>query len=99
MTRHCSAWCSSASTPASNGSSRWARGPCERETGNPLTCGTRFDTRDLTEALVRAAGPDVRIGEPLTELPGDTPVVLATGGFQADRELVARSRDAATPPT
>ncbi len=31
----------------------------------------------------------MRLGEPLRELPGDgTPVILATGGFQADRDLV-----------
>src|SRR2546423_1270493 len=32
-----------------------------RETGNPLTVGWRFDTRGLTDALVRAAG-DVDLG-------------------------------------
>ena len=32
----------------------------------------------------------MRLGEPLRELPDGVPVVLATGGFQADRELVAR---------
>jgi hypothetical protein len=47
----------------------------------------RFDTHSLTEALVRAAGPP-RLGEPLRELPSGVPVVLATGGFAADRELV-----------
>jgi succinate dehydrogenase/fumarate reductase flavoprotein subunit len=57
----------------------------ERETGNPLTVGRRFDPRGLTEAL---AGGDVRLSEPLRELP-DAPVVLATGGFAANRELVA----------
>jgi succinate dehydrogenase/fumarate reductase flavoprotein subunit len=60
----------------------------EPETGNPRTTGMRFDTRSLTDALVRAAGGDIRFGEPLRELPGDTPVVLATGGFAADRGLV-----------
>jgi succinate dehydrogenase/fumarate reductase flavoprotein subunit len=65
----------------------------ERDTGNPLTTGTRFDTRGLTRALARDAG--VRLGEPLRELPGDgTPVILATGGFQADRDLV---REHVTP--
>jgi succinate dehydrogenase/fumarate reductase flavoprotein subunit len=64
--------------------------PRERETGNPLTHGTRFDTRELTETLLRAAGDGVRLGEPLAELPAGLPVVLATGGFQADRELVAQ---------
>jgi fumarate reductase flavoprotein subunit len=62
----------------------------ERATGNPLTTGVRFDTRPLTEALVAAADVEIRFGEPLTDAPGDVPVVLATGGFQADRELVAR---------
>jgi fumarate reductase flavoprotein subunit len=62
----------------------------ERGTGNPQTTGARFDTRVLTEALLAAAGGEVRLREPLHELPGDTPVVLATGGFQADRELVRR---------
>src|SRR6185312_1056727 len=56
----------------------------ERDTGNPLTSGLRFDTR----ALVRALAADVRLGEPLVELPDGVPVVLATGGFQGDGELV-----------
>jgi succinate dehydrogenase/fumarate reductase flavoprotein subunit len=59
----------------------------ERETGNPLTAGVRFDPAGLTEALVRAAG-DVRLGEPA---PTDgEPLLLATGGFQGDPELVSR---------
>jgi fumarate reductase flavoprotein subunit len=61
----------------------------ERATGNPLTTGLRFETRGLTEALARPAG-EIRLGEPLRELPRDVPVVLATGGFQGDRELVRR---------
>jgi succinate dehydrogenase/fumarate reductase flavoprotein subunit len=61
----------------------------ERGTGNPITTGTRFEVRGLTDALVRRAG-EIRIGEPLRSLPRDTPVVLATGGFQADEELVRR---------
>src|SRR5215218_10782142 len=36
----------------------------ERETGNPLTTGIRFETAGLTEALLRAAGP-VRFGHGL----------------------------------
>jgi hypothetical protein len=64
--------------------------PTERETGNPLTTGARFDPRALTDALLAAAGGRVRLGEPLEALPGEAPVVLATGGFQADRELVRR---------
>jgi succinate dehydrogenase/fumarate reductase flavoprotein subunit len=47
----------------------------------------RFDTRSLTSALARAAGP-IRLDDPLIELPDTGPIVLATGGFQADRELV-----------
>ncbi|MBD0330179.1 MAG: FAD-binding protein [Thermoleophilia bacterium] len=51
----------------------------ERETGNRLTAGRRFDPRALTQALVRAAGP-LRLGTPLG--PGAVPpLVLATGGF------------------
>ena len=53
------------------------------ETGNPRTSGKRFDPRGLTETLVRAAG-DVRVGESAAE-----PTILATGGFQANAQLVA----------
>jgi fumarate reductase flavoprotein subunit len=61
----------------------------ERETGNPLTTGVRFDPAGLVEALAGQAG-EVRLGEALTELPDGAPVVVATGGFQGDRELVCR---------
>lgn len=61
----------------------------ERGTGNPRTRGVRFDPPGLTAALAAAAGGDVQLGSPLGELP-DGPVVLATGGFPADRELVRR---------
>ena len=44
-----------------------------RETGNPLTTGVRFDMAGLTDALARRAG-DVRLGEPLRELPDGVPV-------------------------
>jgi succinate dehydrogenase/fumarate reductase flavoprotein subunit len=60
-----------------------------RDTGNPDTTGIRFDPAGLTDALVRAAG-EVRLGEPLTSLPAHRPVILATGGFQGNRELVRR---------
>jgi FAD binding domain-containing protein len=53
----------------------------ERQTGNPLTTGRRFDPRALTDVLVQAAG-DVRLRTPLAESV-DLPVVLATGGFAA----------------
>ncbi|MGH3032813.1 MAG: FAD-binding protein [Gaiellaceae bacterium] len=64
-----------------------------RETGNPLTSGLRFDPRGLTDTLVRRVG-EIRLEEPLAKLPAGVPVVLATGGFQGDRELV---RERITP--
>ncbi|MDX6506641.1 MAG: hypothetical protein QOG06_1285 [Gaiellaceae bacterium] len=70
----------------------------ERETGNPLTTGVRFDTAGLTEALTRAAG-DVRFEQPVTvtvTVTGD-PLVLAAGGFQGDPELVERYVKPAAP--
>ena len=57
------------------------------ETGNPRTIGKRFDPRGLTEVLARAAG-DIRLETPFPET--GEPLVLATGGFQADDELVGR---------
>ncbi len=65
----------------------------ERDTGNPLTTGTRFDPPGLTDALVEAAG-GVRFGEPLLEPAPEIPLVLATGGFGASRELL---REHVTP--
>jgi succinate dehydrogenase/fumarate reductase flavoprotein subunit len=61
----------------------------ERETGNPDTLGIRFDTRGLTDALAARAG-EIRFGEPLQSLGDGPPVVLATGGFQGNVELVRR---------
>ncbi len=61
----------------------------ERSTGNPATVGARFSTRSLIEAMTRVVG-DVRLSAPLRELPDTMPVVLATGGFQADRALVRK---------
>jgi fumarate reductase flavoprotein subunit len=66
----------------------------ERETGNPLTKGVRFDPAGLTEALVRAAG-EVRFEQPVTV--SGSPLVLATGGFQRSRELVGRYVKPAAP--
>ena len=60
-----------------------------RSTGNPRTVGLRFDTRSLTEVLA-AHGGELRLGDPLREVPDAAPVVLATGGFQANRDLVRR---------
>jgi fumarate reductase flavoprotein subunit len=56
-------------------------------TGNPHTTGVHFDTRSLSEELAVRAG-HVRLGTPLRVLPDAAPTVLATGGFQSDRELV-----------
>jgi succinate dehydrogenase/fumarate reductase flavoprotein subunit len=58
-----------------------------RDTGNPLTRGVRFDPEGLTDALVEAAG-GVKVAERLRETPEDVPLVLATGGFAADRGLL-----------
>jgi succinate dehydrogenase/fumarate reductase flavoprotein subunit len=74
----------------------------QRETGNPLTTGRRFDPDGLTGALVEAAGgvavsgasAGVRLGERLREPPGEVPLILATGGFGASRELL---REYVTP--
>lgn len=66
-----------------------------RETGNPLTAGRRFEPRGLMEALVRAAG-EVRLRTPLGERV-EGPLVLATGGFQGDPELVERFVAPAAP--
>jgi len=51
----------------------------ERDTGNPLTVGRRFEPRALAERLVHAAG-DVRLGIALPD-GVEKPLVLATGGF------------------
>jgi len=59
------------------------------DTGNPLTTGVRLDVDRLSSVLAKQAG-DVRFREPLTALPEGVPVVLATGGFHAGRELVRR---------
>ena len=59
-----------------------------RGTGNPRTTGVRFDTESLAAAMIEAAGGRVRLGEPVREIPDGCPVVLATGGFPADRDLL-----------
>jgi succinate dehydrogenase/fumarate reductase flavoprotein subunit len=57
------------------------------ETGNPRTIGKRFDPKGLTDVLTRAAG-EVRLETPFPET--NEPLVLATGGFQGDPDLVRR---------
>jgi len=58
-----------------------------RETERPFTTGRRFDPRGLTDVLVRAAG-DVRLQRSLVAV--EEPTILATGGFQGNRQLVER---------
>jgi fumarate reductase flavoprotein subunit len=60
-----------------------------RETGNPLTTGVRLDPEGLVGALTPAS-LDLRLDAPLREPSAGAPLVLATGGFAADRELVRR---------
>ena len=69
--------------------------PAARETGNPLTTGARFDTRALTAALARAAGGEVRLGEPLRELPGDA--AGRAGDAAASRPTATLVREHVTP--
>jgi len=64
----------------------------EQSTGNPRTTGVRLDAAATVEALARRV--DVRLETPLQELSDTVPVVLATGGFQANRDLV---REHVTP--
>jgi succinate dehydrogenase/fumarate reductase flavoprotein subunit len=74
-----------------DGAVEWLRGlgavMTGESTGNPLTVGKRFDVRELCMALLRT-GPSLRVASPLEALPEGVPVVLATGGFQADVALV-----------
>ena len=65
----------------------------ERDTGNPLATGTRFEPAGLTDALVEAAG-GVRLGEALREPPADVPADPRHGSFGASRELL---REHVTP--
>jgi fumarate reductase flavoprotein subunit len=59
----------------------------ERDTGNPLTTGTRFDPDGLTHALVGGIG-QIHTEDPLGEAPETIPLILATGGFAASRDLL-----------
>ena len=68
----------------------------ERDTGNPVTSGARFEPHGLTRALGEAAGGLARNGspggveldDPLGDAPGGVPLILATGGFGASRDLL-----------
>jgi succinate dehydrogenase/fumarate reductase flavoprotein subunit len=61
-----------------------------RDTGNPLTVGVRFDPAGLTAALVSALPEgSLRLGAGLPPDPAER-TVLATGGFAASADLVAR---------
>ena len=60
-------------------------------TGNPLTSGVRFDPRGLTETLLGRLAPGTLVNAPAPLAAShELPTVLATGGFAASRELVAR---------
>jgi len=67
-------------------------------TGNPRTTGARFDPRGLTDALHARLPADAvaMTRAPLVNSP-DAPTVLATGGFAASDELVARYVAPAAP--
>jgi succinate dehydrogenase/fumarate reductase flavoprotein subunit len=67
------------------------------ETGNPLTTGVRFDPAGLVDALVAALPVgSIHLGSAFHAEPGDA-TVLATGGFAASPELVARHVRPAAP--
>jgi len=59
----------------------------DRKSRNPRTSGMRFDPYSLTLALARRSGR-LRLKQPLRELPARASVILATGGFAANRDLV-----------
>jgi len=60
--------------------------PVWAETGNPRTTGQRFDPRSLTAALVERVGEI----ELQSDVLGNEPTILCTGGFAASSELVTR---------
>jgi hypothetical protein len=62
------------------------------ETGNELTTGKRFDPPALTRVLLAALPPNTVVLGTKAPLGAEQrePVVLATGGFAASPELVAR---------
>ena len=83
----------------------------QRDTGNPVTTGTRFDPEGMTAALVEAIGGlangesagagsgagstaaaarggGLVLDDPLGDAPGSVPLILATGGFAASRDLL-----------
>lgn len=63
------------------------------ETGNRRTVGKRFDPAGLRDVLAARLAPGRVLTDapaPLEEPPSAGAVILATGGFAASRELVAR---------
>jgi succinate dehydrogenase/fumarate reductase flavoprotein subunit len=70
-----------------------------QETGNPQTVGKRFDPRGLTDALVRAAASELATCTCMSMVNehAATCVILATGGFQGDAELVSENVRPARP--
>jgi succinate dehydrogenase/fumarate reductase flavoprotein subunit len=59
------------------------------ETGNPRTVGVRFDPTSLTRVLAERAG-EIRYGDARAEEVSGDALLLATGGFQGDRDLVQK---------
>jgi succinate dehydrogenase/fumarate reductase flavoprotein subunit len=59
--------------------------------------GYRFDPRGLTDALVEAAGGELRLETQVTQCHLDGPFVLATGGFQGSQALVDEHIGPASP--
>jgi succinate dehydrogenase/fumarate reductase flavoprotein subunit len=71
----------------------------QHDTGNPRTVGKRFDPRGLTATLAGAAG-DVRLDSDVCvhlHHESTEATILATGGFQANPDLVARHVRPAAP--
>ena len=87
-TRRCSGWSSSGSTTTSTGS-RARRAGGQRGHRQPADERRAIRPAGLTAALLHAAGA-VRSASRCSRVPGDAPVILATGGFAAERELVRR---------
>ena len=87
-TSGCSGSSSSGSTTRSSGSSRWAHRCSSARPATRSRSGVRFDTAGLT----RRARPGSGRGPARRALAATAePLVLATGGFQGDPELVART--------
>ena len=94
----CSGSSGSGSTRRSPGSCRSARRSSRRGTGNPRTAGIRFDPRGARRgAARRGCGRTRSPRRRRCRRTATGPRVLATGGFAASPELVARHIRPAAP--